>query len=57
MAAGLVPAAPVLTAALRDKLSRVPVAALSGQLRKRGLNDVTIDGVHALTPGSRWSTC
>lgn len=53
-AAGLVPAAPVLTAALRDKLSRVPVAALSGQLRKRGLNDVTIDGVHALTPGSRF---
>lgn len=53
-AAGLVPATPVLTAALRDKLSRVPVAALSGQLRKRGLNDVTIDGVHALTPGSRF---
>ncbi|MBD8219199.1 fumarylacetoacetate hydrolase family protein [Microbacterium sp. CFBP 13617] len=53
-AAGLVPAAPVLTAALRDKLSRVPVAALSGQLRRRGLNDVTIDGVHALTPGSRF---
>ncbi|PPF81153.1 hypothetical protein C5B96_10435, partial [Subtercola sp. Z020] len=45
---------PTLTPALRDKLSRVPVAALSGQLRKRGLNDVTIDGVHALTPGSRF---
>ncbi|KQR21261.1 fumarylacetoacetate hydrolase family protein [Microbacterium sp. Leaf151] len=45
---------PVLTAELRDKLSRVPVAALSGQLRKRGLDDVTIDGVHALTPGSRF---
>lgn len=43
-----------LTPELRDKLSRVPVAALSGQLRKRGLNDVTIDGVHALTPGSRF---
>ncbi len=40
--------------ALRAKLERVPVAALSGQLRKRGLNDVTIDGVHALTPGSRF---
>lgn len=39
---------------LRAKLSRIPVAALSGQLRKRGLNDVTIDGVHALTPGSRF---
>lgn len=49
--AGLTPA---LTPALRDKLSRVPVAALSGQLRKRGLNDVTIDGVHALTPGTRF---
>ncbi|REC99625.1 2-keto-4-pentenoate hydratase/2-oxohepta-3-ene-1,7-dioic acid hydratase in catechol pathway [Microbacterium sp. AG157] len=47
-------AAPSLSPELRDKLSRVPVAALSGQLRKRGLNDVTIDGVHPLTPGSRF---
>ncbi|MCM3500842.1 fumarylacetoacetate hydrolase family protein [Microbacterium sp. P26] len=46
--------APALSPALRDKLSRVPVAALSGQLRKRGLNDVTIDGVRPLTPGSRF---
>ncbi|KTS00526.1 fumarylacetoacetate hydrolase family protein [Microbacterium testaceum] len=53
-AAGLTPPAPALTPALREKLGRVPVAALSGQLRKRGLNDVTIDGVHALTPGSRF---
>jgi len=53
-AAGLSPAAPALSPALRDKLSRVPVAALSGQLRKRGLNDVTIDGVRPLTPGSRF---
>lgn len=53
-AAGLTPPALVLSPALRDKLSRVPVAALSGQLRKRGLNDVTIDGVHPLTPGSRF---
>ncbi|MEX8033301.1 fumarylacetoacetate hydrolase family protein [Microbacterium sp. 20-116] len=45
---------PSLSPALRDKLSRVPVAALSGQLRKRGLNDVTIDGVHPLAPGSRF---
>jgi len=51
----LVPAAaPSLSPELRDKLSRVPVAALSGQLRKRGLNDVTIDGVHPLTAGSRF---
>ncbi|MBB3156840.1 2-keto-4-pentenoate hydratase/2-oxohepta-3-ene-1,7-dioic acid hydratase in catechol pathway/regulator of RNase E activity RraA [Microbacterium proteolyticum] len=47
-------ARPSLTPELREKLSRVPVAALSGQLRKRGLNDVTIDGVRALTPGSRF---
>jgi 5-oxopent-3-ene-1,2,5-tricarboxylate decarboxylase / 2-hydroxyhepta-2,4-diene-1,7-dioate isomerase len=52
--AGLPAAASVLTPELREKLSRVPVAALSGQLRKRGLNDVSIDGVHALTPGSRF---
>ncbi|SIR73429.1 fumarylacetoacetate hydrolase family protein [Microbacterium sp. RURRCA19A] len=45
---------PVLTPELRAKLARVPVAALSGQLRTRGLNDVTIDGVHALTPGNRF---
>ncbi|PVE79702.1 fumarylacetoacetate hydrolase family protein [Microbacterium testaceum] len=43
-----------LDPALRAKLESVPVAALSGQLRKRGLNDVTIDGVHPLTPGSRF---
>ena len=48
------PATDAMTPALREKLSRVPVAALSGQLRKRGLNDVTIDGVHPLTPGSRF---
>ncbi|WP_285135602.1 fumarylacetoacetate hydrolase family protein [Microbacterium sp. lyk4-40-TSB-66] len=53
-AAGIVPPAPRLAADLRAKLERVPVAALSGQLRKRGLDDVTIDGVHALTPGSRF---
>jgi len=47
-------ATPRLSPALRAKLERVPVAALSGQLRKRGLNDVTIDGVRALTPGSRF---
>ncbi|MCY1716491.1 fumarylacetoacetate hydrolase family protein [Microbacterium sp. SL62] len=53
-AAGLTPPAPALSPALRAKLERIPVAALSGQLRKRGLNDVTIDGVHPLTPGSRF---
>jgi regulator of RNase E activity RraA len=38
---------------LRAQLLRVPVAALSAQLRKRGLNTVTVDGVHALLPGAK----
>ena len=42
-----------LTDDLREKLARVPVAGLSGQLRKRGLNDVTIDGVAAMHPGTK----
>ncbi|QIG38411.1 fumarylacetoacetate hydrolase family protein [Microbacterium sp. 4R-513] len=40
-----------LDPALRAKLERTPVAGLSQQLRKRGLNNVTIDGVRPLTPG------
>ena len=40
-----------LTAELREKLLRAPVAGLSAQLRKRGLNDVTIDGVRPMHPG------
>lgn len=39
-----------LTAELRAKLEQVPVAGLSGQLRKRGLNNVTIDGVRSNHP-------
>ncbi|KZF12386.1 MAG: fumarylacetoacetate hydrolase family protein [Rhodococcus sp. (in: high G+C Gram-positive bacteria)] len=42
-----------MAADLREKLTRVPVAGLSAQLRKRGLNNVSIDGVHALTPGTK----
>jgi 5-oxopent-3-ene-1,2,5-tricarboxylate decarboxylase / 2-hydroxyhepta-2,4-diene-1,7-dioate isomerase len=41
-----------IAAGLREKLERVPVAGLSAQLRKRGLNNLTIDGVrpmHAAT--------
>ncbi len=51
-AAGL-PAAPasVLTPELRAKLEAAPMASLSSQLRKRGLNNVSIDGVRAL-PGT-----
>jgi 5-oxopent-3-ene-1,2,5-tricarboxylate decarboxylase/2-hydroxyhepta-2,4-diene-1,7-dioate isomerase len=51
-AAGLPPAS-VLTPALREKLERVPVAALSQQLRARGLDNVTIDGVAPLHPGAK----
>ncbi|MEU1972264.1 fumarylacetoacetate hydrolase family protein [Microbacterium sp. NPDC019599] len=42
-----------LSPELRAKLERTPVAGLSQQLRKRGLNNVTIDGVRALTPGAK----
>jgi len=43
----------VLTDALRDKLHHAPVAALSAQLRSRGLDDVTVDGVVPLRPGEK----
>ena len=39
-----------LSPQLRAKLERAPVAGLSQQLRRRGLNDVTIDGVRPLHP-------
>jgi 2-keto-4-pentenoate hydratase/2-oxohepta-3-ene-1,7-dioic acid hydratase in catechol pathway/regulator of RNase E activity RraA len=42
-----------LSPALREKLEQVPVAGLSAQLRKRGLNNVTIDGVRPLHPGTK----
>ncbi|MCR2785133.1 MULTISPECIES: fumarylacetoacetate hydrolase family protein [unclassified Microbacterium] len=46
--AGLAPLG--LDPELRAKLERVPVAGLSQQLRKRGLDNVTIDGVRPLHP-------
>ena len=50
-AAGLAPAAPPgLSEDLRTKLEQAPVAALSAQLRKRGLNNVSIDGVRPMHP-------
>ncbi|MFC8452079.1 fumarylacetoacetate hydrolase family protein [Kitasatospora sp. NPDC057223] len=56
-ALGALPAPParpaVLSAALREKLARTPVAGLSAQLRKHGLDNVHIDGPRPLTPGSR----
>lgn len=42
-----------LSPELRDKLRRVPVAGLSAQLRKRGLNNVSIDGVVPLHPTAK----
>ncbi|RPF21850.1 fumarylacetoacetate hydrolase family protein [Myceligenerans xiligouense] len=53
-AAGLAPEpAPfVLTDELADKLRRAPVAGLSAQLRRRGLDNVIIEGVRPGTPGA-----
>ncbi|KQX07671.1 MULTISPECIES: fumarylacetoacetate hydrolase family protein [unclassified Leifsonia] len=51
--AGLPDASVGLTPTLRAKLEKAPVAGLSQQLRKRGLNNVTIDGVRALHPESK----
>lgn len=50
-AAGLGPEG--LSPELREKLTRAPVAALSAQLRKRGLDAVTIDGVLPMHPGAK----
>jgi len=50
-AAGLTPRG--LSAELRAKLEAAPVAGLSAQLRKRGLDNVTIDGVRPLHPGAK----
>ena len=42
-----------LTAELKAKINSVGTATLSAQLRKKGLNAVSIDGVHPLVPGTR----
>jgi 5-oxopent-3-ene-1,2,5-tricarboxylate decarboxylase/2-hydroxyhepta-2,4-diene-1,7-dioate isomerase len=52
-AAGLAPAATALPAALRTKLERVATATLSSQLRRRGLDNVSIDGLQATRPDRR----
>nr|WP_209068342.1 fumarylacetoacetate hydrolase family protein [Arthrobacter pigmenti] len=52
-AAGLEPAAKALTPELKKKLESVATATLSSQLRKRGLNNVSIDGLQSTRPGSR----
>ena len=46
-------ATPLLSPELRAKLEAVPVAGLSAQLRKRGLNNVHVDGVRPLHPEAK----
>ncbi|WP_332602836.1 fumarylacetoacetate hydrolase family protein [Arthrobacter sp. S2(2024)] len=45
--------APVLSPELKKKLESVATATLSSQLRKRGLNNVSIDGLQATRPDRR----
>lgn len=52
-AAGLPPLTHGLDPELRRKLTEVPVAGLSGQLRKRGFNNIHIDGVRPLHPSKK----
>ncbi|WP_350270612.1 fumarylacetoacetate hydrolase family protein [Brevibacterium sp. CBA3109] len=55
-AAGLAPEETltgVLSQELRAKLAEAPTAGLSAQLRARGLNNVVIEGVCALVPGTK----
>ncbi|SMX68253.1 fumarylacetoacetate hydrolase family protein [Brevibacterium aurantiacum] len=54
--AGLAPeesAANPLSEDLRAKLTEAPTAGLSAQLRGRGLNNIVIEGVSPLVPGSK----
>lgn len=44
------PVEPLITEDIRKRLEALPVAALSQQLRKLGLNNVSIDGVFAMHP-------
>jgi 2-keto-4-pentenoate hydratase/2-oxohepta-3-ene-1,7-dioic acid hydratase in catechol pathway/regulator of RNase E activity RraA len=54
-AAGLLPReeGPALSPELRDKLLRAPTAGLSQQLRKRGFDAVSIEGVRSIKPGDK----
>ncbi|WAC65401.1 fumarylacetoacetate hydrolase family protein [Agrococcus sp. SL85] len=46
-------AEPVLTPRLREQLSTVALATLSSLLRKRGMDNVSIDGLRPTRPGAR----
>ncbi|MCY1232486.1 4-carboxy-4-hydroxy-2-oxoadipate aldolase/oxaloacetate decarboxylase [compost metagenome] len=52
-AAGLAAVGPVLSPELKAKLESVCTATLSSQLRKRGLNNVSIDGLTSTRPDKR----
>lgn len=52
-AAGLAAVGPILTPELKAKLESVCTATLSSQLRKRGLNNVSIDGLTSTRPEKR----
>ena len=45
--------ASVLTDEIRERLSRVATATLSVQLRKRGINNASIDGLRTTKPGAK----
>ncbi|WP_223881313.1 fumarylacetoacetate hydrolase family protein [Nesterenkonia ebinurensis] len=51
--AGLSPKPGTLTRQLKAKLLEVPTAGLSQQLRQRGLNNVSIDGISPTRPGTK----
>jgi 2-keto-4-pentenoate hydratase/2-oxohepta-3-ene-1,7-dioic acid hydratase in catechol pathway/regulator of RNase E activity RraA len=52
-AAGLAAVGPLLSLELKAKLESVCTATLSSQLRKRGLNNVSIDGLTSTRPEKR----
>lgn len=52
-AAGLPENPDALPEELRAKLLEAPTAGMSAELRKRGLNQVSIEGVHPQTPGTK----
>ncbi|TFC29926.1 fumarylacetoacetate hydrolase family protein [Cryobacterium sp. TMT1-3] len=52
-AAGLPGSTGILTDELKAKINSVGTATLSSQLRKRGLNNVSIDGLRSTRPGMR----
>lgn len=52
-AAGIPPARSVLTAELKARINSVGTATLSAQLRRLGLNNVSIDGLRSTRPAAR----